>query len=166
MCARTDVARGLYRASCVTPRPRALAEGGAEACESPGARRNAAGERGEVAKISEVVTLELSPHRATLARPLTLFCTLISNRIQLEIPTLHLFSPFLSKIFYHEKFRTYRRSKNSVMNGQASTTVNSRTLCHPCPSSSTRLKSKCQTSQNSFCKYVHVYLEKIKTLCA
>lgn len=78
------------------------------------------GEPGEVAEISEVVTSDLSPHRASLAGPLTLFYALISNRIQLEIQTLF-FSPFLSKIFYHEKFQTYRRSENSVMNGQAST---------------------------------------------
>lgn len=101
-----DVARGLYRTSCVTHRQRAVAEGSAEACESPVARGNAAGKLGEVAEISEVVTSELSPQRASPARPLTLCYALISNRIQLEIRTLHLFFPlFFPKSFIMKNFK-------------------------------------------------------------
>lgn len=51
------------------------------------------GELGEVAEISEVVTSDLSPHKASLAGPLTLFYALISNGIRLEIQTLFFF-PF------------------------------------------------------------------------
>lgn len=76
-----DAARGLYRTSCVTHRQRAVAEGSAEACESPVARGNAAGKLGEVAEISEVVTSVVTEPSQSVPGPAT-HAVLRSNQQQ------------------------------------------------------------------------------------